>query len=126
MIKGIRLGNIMVDCRDERGLCAFYQKLLGWEEGTLHRRPALTSPEGVVFLFVGEEDYAPPVWPEETGKQQKQMHFDFQVPSVPAAAEYAVSLGAVYASDQYGGGEFVTMIDPDGHPFCLCAEGNPT
>ena len=53
------------------------------------------------------------------------MHFDFQVPDVKAAVEYAVSLGAVKASQQFGGDEFVTMIDPAGHPFCLCAEENP-
>lgn len=125
MIRGIRLGNIMVDCGDEQGLCEFYRKLLGWEKGELYGRPALKSPEGIVFLFIGEEDYVPPVWPEEDGKQQKQMHFDFQVPDVSAAVEYAVSLGAVKAADQFGGDEFVTMIDPAGHPFCLCAEENP-
>jgi predicted enzyme related to lactoylglutathione lyase len=122
----IRLGDIMVDCGDDQGLCAFYHKLLGWEKCVLYGRPALRSAEGIVFLFIGEEDYAPPVWPEEAGRQQKQMHFDFKVPDVAAAVEYAVSLGAVKAARQFGGdGEFVTMIDPAGHPFCLCAEGNP-
>jgi hypothetical protein len=119
------LDNVMVDCGDEQGLCEFYRQLLGWEKGTLYGRPALKSPEGVVFLFIGEEDYVPPVWPEEAGKQQKQMHFDFQVPDVAASVEYAVSLGAVKASQQFGDAEFVTMIDPAGHPFCLCAEENP-
>ena len=120
MVTGIRLGNVMVDCGDEQGLCEFYRRLLGWEKGELYGRPALQSPEGVVFLFIGEEDYAPPVWPEEAGRQQKQMHFDFQVPDVNAAVEYAVSLGAARAARQFGDAEFVTMIDPAGHPFCLC------
>jgi len=126
MIEGIRLGNIMVDCGDEQALCEFYHKLLGWEKCEMYGRPALRSADGVLFLFIQEEDYVPPVWPEVSEAQQKQMHFDFQVPDVAAAIEYAVSLGAVKAASQFGGSDYVTMIDPAGHPFCLCAEENPT
>ena len=73
-----------------------------------------------MFLFIEEPDYAAPVWPEETGKQQKQMHFDFQVDDVYVAVEKAISLGATKALNQYGGEHFTTMFDPAGHPFCLC------
>lgn len=124
MIDEIILGNIMVDCNDEQGLCEFYHKLLGWEKSEMFGRPALSNNDGIVFLFIGEEDYIPPTWPEEEGKQQKQMHFDFQVSDVAAAVEYAQSLGAMKAASQFGGNEFVTMIDPAGHPFCLCSQDN--
>ncbi len=82
-------------------------------------RPSLTSESGLVLLFVQEEDYAPPVWPELDGCQQKQMHFDFQVPDVPRAVELAIQLGARRAAAQFGGGaeSFVTMIDPAGTPL---------
>ena len=120
----IRLGNVMIDCMDEQSLCSFYERLLGWRRGVLFGRPALTSESGVIFLFLQEEDYVPPVWPEEPGKQQKQMHFDFQVPDVAEAVALAESLGAKKAAVQYGGEEFVTMLDPQGHPFCLCFAGN--
>lgn len=123
MIKGICLGNIMMDCNDEQGLCEFYHKLLGWEKSIMFGRPAL-SKDGIVFLFMEEEDYVPPAWPEEEGKQQKQMHFDFQVANVAEAVEYAQSLGAKKAALQSGGKEWVTMLDPAGHPFCLCAQDN--
>lgn len=124
MISGICLGNIMVDCDDEQKLCEFYHKLLGWEKCKMYGRPALRSSDGVVFLFIEVKDYIPPIWPEEKEKQQKQMHFDFQVPDVTAAVEYAQSIGATKATSQFGGSEFVTMIDPAGHPFCLCAKDN--
>ncbi|SEP31457.1 VOC family protein [Propionispora vibrioides] len=124
MIQGICLGNIMVDCDDEIKLCEFYHQLLGWEKRKMFGRPALCSGTGIVFLFMEEADYVPPVWPEEKEKQQKQMHFDFQVPDVAAAIEYAKSLGAIEATSQFGGSEFVTMIDSAGHPFCLCAKDN--
>ncbi|MEZ3497096.1 MAG: VOC family protein [Lachnospiraceae bacterium] len=114
------LGNVMVDCADEKSLQNFYAELLGWEKATLFARPAVKSPNGIVFLFCEESDYVPPVWPEETGKQQKQMHFDFQVTCVADAVKHAEALGARKAAEQFGGDAFVTMFDPAGHPFCLC------
>lgn len=124
LIEKISLGNIMIDCDDEQKLCKFYHGLLGWERRVLFGRSALCSSDGLIFLFKEEPDYSPPKWPEEKGKQQKQMHFDFQVPDVAAAVAHAQSLGAVKAAAQFGNGEYVTMIDPAGHPFCLCAEDN--
>ena len=114
------LGNVMVDCNDEKQLQRFYGDLLGWEMCELYKKPAVRSSNGIVFLFIEESDYIPPVWPEENGKQQKQMHFDFQVENVEKAVERAEKLGAVKAAAQYGGEHFVTMLDPAGHPFCLC------
>ena len=116
----ILLGNVMVDCNDELELQNFYGELLGWERRELFGRPAVRSSNGIVFLFIEEPDYVPPVWPEEAGKQQKQMHFDFQVDDVNAAVSKAISLGASKAPNQYGGEDFITMLDPAGHPFCLC------
>lgn len=114
------LGNVMVDCDDEKRLQKFYGKLLGWEMCELFARPAVRSSTGIVFLFIQEEDYVRPVWPEEAGKQQKQMHFDFQVDNLEEMVQKAEVLGAVKAEAQFGGEDFVTMFDPAGHPFCLC------
>ena len=116
----IVLGNVMVDCDDEKKLQNFYGELLGWEKCELYARPAVRSSTGIVFLFIEETDYIRPVWPEEAGKQQKQMHFDFQVDNLPEMVKKAESLGATKAKDQFGGTDFVTMLDPAGHPFCLC------
>ena len=120
MTREVTLGNVMVDCDDEKKLQSFYGDLLGWEKCELFARPAVRSSTGVVFLFIEEEDYIRPVWPEEAGKQQKQMHFDFQVDDLPETVKKAEALGAVKAKDQFGGDEWVTMLDPAGHPFCLC------
>ena len=120
MVDEVVLGNVMVDCDDERKLQRFYGELLGWEMCELFARPAVSSSSGMVFLFIEEKDYVPPVWPEDTGKQQKQMHFDFQVDNVAEMVKKAESLGAKKAESQFGGNDFVTMFDPAGHPFCLC------
>lgn len=126
MIDGIRFGNVMIDCSDEDRLCTFYESLLGWRREVLFGRPALISSNGLVFLFQSEDDYVPPVWPEEPGQQQKQIHFDYQVPDVRLAVAEAIRLGARLAPAQFGDEteEFVTLFDPDGHPFCLCAASN--
>lgn len=116
----VALGNVMVDCGDERALQAFYAELLGWERCELFAKPAVRSEAGMVFLFEEIEGHVPPVWPEEPGRQQKQMHFDFQVEDVEAAVRHALALGAVKAAAQFGGDDFVTLLDPAGHPFCLC------
>lgn len=120
MVDEVVLGNVMVDCDDERKLQRFYGELLGWEMCELFARPAVRSSSGIVFLFIEEKDCVPPVWPEDTGKQQKQMHFDFQVDNVAEMVKKAESLGAKKAESQFGGNDFVTMFDPAGHPFCLC------
>lgn len=122
MIQGIAFGDIMIDCGDAKKLREFYAELLGWERCELYGQPAACGEDGLVFLFAQEEDYVPPVWPEEAGEQQKQMHFDFQVPDVKAAVQQAEALGAVKARAQFGEAYFTTMLDPAGHPFCLCAK----
>lgn len=122
----VKLADIVIDCPDEKALCAFYKELLGWKEADLFGHPALVSANGVMFAFVEEEEkgaYVPPIWPEEQGKQQKQIHFDFLVPDLDAMVKKAESLGGKKAKEQYGGDMFVTMLDPAGHPFCLCKEG---
>ena len=52
MKKEVVLGNVMVDCDDERKLQKFYGELLGWELCELFDRPAVRSSSGVVFLFI--------------------------------------------------------------------------
>lgn len=118
-----KLGNVMIDCPDAQKLSAFYADLLGWELCELYGLPAVRSENDVVFLFASEPDYILPVWPEVSGTQQKQLHLDFQVPELEEAVARAEALGAVKANDQFGGEDFVTMLDPAGHPFCLCKAG---
>ncbi len=124
MITGVCLGNVAIDCKDARKLQDFYAELLGWEKREKYDCPAVSSQSGIVLLFMQADDfdYIRPVWPEQPGKQQKQMHFDFQVDELLTAVKQAEAIGAVKAESQYGGGDWVTMFDPEGHPFCLCAK----
>ena len=124
MIPGIRIGNLMFDCLNAELLRDFYAAMLGWEKCSAYGLPAVRSENEAMYLFAQEEDYVPPVWPEQEGKQQKQIHIDYPVSDLPAAVQEAERLGAVRAAEQFGGDDFVTMLDPAGHPFCLCADVN--
>ncbi|MDD4796712.1 MAG: VOC family protein [Eubacteriales bacterium] len=116
----IKLRTVVVDCRDARALSDFYAQLLGWdktvEDGdwVLMRDPA----GGTGLSFQGEDDYTPPVWPEEPACQQKMLHLDFLVASLPQATQHALRCGAVLAPQQFLEGVTV-FFDPAGHPFCL-------
>ena len=124
MVNEVLLGNVMVDCDDEKKLQKFYGELLGWEMCELFARPAVRSSSGIVFLFIEEKDYVPPVWPEKIGKQQKQMHFDFQVDNVLETVRKAEVLGAKKAENQFGGKDFVTMFDPADIRFVYAKNNN--
>jgi hypothetical protein len=120
--EGLTLSNISVDSVAPEKLRDFYAELTGWSRHTLWDCPAIVDESGYVrVLFMAcDFDYIPPTWPEESGKQQKQIHLDFDTEDLCAAVAYALSIGAVKPESQYGGADFVTLLDPEGHPFCLC------
>jgi catechol 2,3-dioxygenase-like lactoylglutathione lyase family enzyme len=112
--------NIVIDCKDAGVQAEFYAKLLSWEltRPRANGWAAITSPTGTVMAFQETEEYCPPVWPWQPGKQGQMMHLDFYVDNLDEAVEYALELGAKLADEQYFRTSR-TMIDPAGHPFCL-------
>ncbi len=122
MLQNIIIGDLTIDCSDAYRAREFYAELTGWERTIAFDCLALKTNNGMTLLFVEPDDipYHPPVWPEEYGMQQKQMHFNFQVDDLPFAVEEAIRLGATKAVAQFGEEHYVTMLDTEGHPFCLC------
>jgi len=120
MIPNLTIGDLTIDCANAERARDFYADLMGWEKATAFGALAVKTSKGMTILF-WEPDipYVPPVWPEEPGKQQKQMHLDFTVDDVPDTVEKAIRLGATKAAAQYGREGFITMLDTEGHPFCL-------
>ena len=120
MIDGICIGDISIDCKDPARTREFYAALTGWRQEIRWDCPALITENGLVILFMPcDFRYRPPVWPERPFRQQKQMHLDFTVDDVPAAVEEALRLGASKPRRQYGSDRDYTLLDPEGHPFCL-------
>ena len=117
MISGI-IG-IAFDCSDANELADFYVKMSGWEkEISSEEWAGIRTPQGMLFVFQTVENYIPPVWPWENGKQQQMAHIDFKVDDLLEAEKLALKYGAKKADVQYYGTSTV-MIDPAGHPFCL-------
>lgn len=121
MISNLSIGDLTIDCANAERAREFYAKLTGWKKTIAFNCLALETFDKMTILFAEPEiPYVPPVWPEEPGEQQKQMHFNFQVDDLPAAVDEAIRLGAVRTAEQYGEDHYVTMLDTEGHPFCLC------
>jgi len=113
------LRNVAFDAPDHRALARFYADLLGAELlGDADEWTLIRTPDGWRLGFQPAADYWAPTWPSQDRPQQ--LHLDFQVPDVAAAAVRAEALGAARAGsgdDQ----QLIVMTDLAGHPFCLCA-----
>ena len=112
-----------VEAPDPSALARFYSDLVGWPVG--HEEPGtaiLAAPEGSIYVvFQQASDYQSPVWPPADGRQRPMMHFDFQVGDLESAVAEAVELGATLSEHQPQENVRV-LIDPAGHPFCLCRD----
>ncbi|MDR1736042.1 MAG: VOC family protein [Oscillospiraceae bacterium] len=125
----IKMYSVTLDCKDPHKLAGFYAKLLGWETVPIPDEVyVVVAPPGTVqgaypgITFQRNDDYIPPVWPEEPGAQQQMAHIDFVVNDVEKAVKYALDCGATVAEQQFSDA-WTVMLDPSGHPFCLCGAG---
>ena len=119
----IRLKTVVLDCRDVKALSDFYLRMLGWERGYFEGDEwgDIIPPSGGTMIgFQKDEDYVPPVWPDEPGAQQMMVHLDFPVEKAQMrqAVAHAVACGAKVADTQHSD-LWTVMIDPEGHPFCF-------
>jgi predicted enzyme related to lactoylglutathione lyase len=112
-----------IEAPDPAALGRFYATLLGWPIG--HEQPGTTivaAPEGAIYLaFQQATGYEKPVWPPVEGEQRPMVHFDFQVGDLDSAVADAIELGASVAAAQPND-KVRVLIDPAGHPFCLCLD----
>jgi predicted enzyme related to lactoylglutathione lyase len=128
----MRVSGPVLDAADPIELARFYSRLLGWTmtdcEGPRPGYPAndgwarLISPSGESKLeFQWEEHYTPPVWPPVPGEAQMMIHLDVIVEDLAAGVAWALEAGATIAEHQpQKHGYHVIMLDPAGHPFCMC------
>lgn len=121
----IKMYAFTVDCKDPYELATFYATLLHWEIPFHDEDWACVGAPGTELgvypgiTFQRNPDYQPPVWPDKPDAQQQMAHLDFAVNDLEKAVQYAIQCGATVAKEQFSEGWRV-MIDPAGHPFCLC------
>ena len=126
------VGAVTIAAARPRELARFYAALLGWEvaieeparpgyppeDGGAQDRPPADAT-GPTLNFEFDQHYQRPVWPSAEHSQTASQHLDIGVHDLDAATSWAIKQGAVLANDQPQEGVRV-MLDPDGHPFCLC------
>lgn len=116
---------LTIDCKNALELAQFYAKLLKWEIPYHDAEWALAAPKGAkqggypCLMFQTNEDYVPPVFPDQADAQQQMAHIDFAVNDLATAVEYAKACGATLCSQQFSNQHSI-LFDPSGHPFCLC------
>lgn len=111
-----RFPSIVLDCPDPAALATFYGGLLGWPVSTDDGWAEIRS-DNQCFCFQQVDDYRPPVWPGQDVPQQ--MHLDVMVEDLDVATAAVLELGATQHEHQPGT-TFRVLLDPAGHPFCLC------
>ena len=109
---------VAIDCSDPTVLANFYAALLDWkiveDDGGWVE---VHSGDGQCIAMQRVEDYKPPTWPTQVVPQQ--MHLDVDVDDLDDAEADVIALGAT-RHDYQPGTTFRVMLDPAGHPFCLC------
>jgi hypothetical protein len=115
-----RLGLICLDCEDPVSLAAFWAALLGGEMAPEGDDVVVVGSKGTPLAAVRVPGYQPPTWPG--GAIPKQVHLDLAVgvDELDAAEAEAIRLGARLADEQPRPTRWRVMLDPAGHPFCLC------
>jgi hypothetical protein len=110
---------ICLDCADPAGLAAFWASLLGGEVVPILGDDAvMVKNKGTPVAALRVPGYQPPTWPR--GAIPKQVHLDLAVSDLDAAEAEAIRLGACRAGEQPQPTRWRVMLDPAGHPFCLC------
>jgi predicted enzyme related to lactoylglutathione lyase len=108
--------SIVIDCPDPGALATFYASMLGWQAESSANWAEIRT-EGQCICFQQVQNYTPPAWPTQGPTQQ--MHLDVIVDDLDAAEAAVLELGAAKPEHQPGT-SFRVLLDPAGHPFCLC------
>lgn len=109
---------VVLDCREPEVLARFYGALLDWEVVRSGEDWwSIRAEYGDAIGFQQVEGFVAPQWPGQQHPQQ--MHLDVTVDDLDAAETAVLALGATRHEHQPGT-TFRVLLDPAGHPFCLC------
>ncbi|KUH39797.1 MULTISPECIES: VOC family protein [Streptomyces] len=110
----MRIHTLIVDAADPERLAAFWSGLLG--------RPVVGRVGPYVWL---RRENGLGLGFQRTGEPKSvknRMHFDITSPDPPAEQQRVEALGG-RRLDEYAGGGFLVMADPEGNEFCVIPEG---
>jgi glyoxalase superfamily protein len=145
-----RFPSIVIDCPDPDALASFYGTMLDWKVEPGSDWVDIRADYGQCISFQKVDDFTPPTWPSQEAPQQmhldvvvddldaaeaavldyrapewpgqehpQQLHVDVVVDDLDVAEAAVLELGAAKHEHQPGT-TFRVLLDPAGHPFCLC------
>jgi hypothetical protein len=110
---------VNLDCDNPPELAEFYSRLTG---GTVtyssEEYAAVEIAGSVTIYFQKVAEHRPPTWPDSERPQQS--HLDFYVEDLAEAEAAAVGFGASKPDVQPAEEKYRVLLDPAGHPLCLC------
>jgi len=110
---------VNLDCANPPELAEFYSKLTGGEvTNSAEEYAAVEIAGGPTLYFQKVADHRPPTWPDSERPQQS--HLDFYVDDLETAQAAALEFGAGRPDFQPYPDTSVVLLDPAGHPLCLC------
>lgn len=112
-----RIQAVVLDSARPAGLAEFYRRVLGGEITDSGDDYAALAADGVALAFQRVPDESASPWPGGG----RRLHLDVVVPDLDAARKVLVEEGAVEAEFQPGGEDWIVLLDPEGHPFCIMA-----
>lgn len=109
-----------IDTSDASRLARFWADLLGAQVSVdmPEHGYAQVTRGAHVLNFQTVAHYTRPAWPGQ--QQPQQFHLDLRVSSLADGIAHAQRLGAQEADVQPAPDAYRVLLDPDGHPFCLC------
>ena len=112
--------SFVMDCPDAGALARFYAEILGWKVEARDDWADIKPEDGSNCIsFQQVENFKAPSWPGQDVPQQ--MHLDVMVRDLDEAEAEVLKLGATKPEHQPGT-TFRVLLDPAGHPFCLCID----
>jgi hypothetical protein len=110
---------VNLDCGNPPELAEFYSQLTGGKVTySSDEYAAVDIPGSVTIYFQKVADYRPPTWPD--AERPQQSHLDFYVDNLSDAEAATLGLGASKPDFQPEAEKYRVLLDPAGHPFCLC------
>ena len=111
----LRIGSVVINCKDFEQTIAFWQKALGYDEP---RRAA----EGDFAILGDPSGRGPNVSVQETDELKfgrNRMHLDLCADDQGAEVDRLLQLGATVHRVPQGDDDYVIMADPEGKLFCV-------
>lgn len=119
MSKPATLAMLNLDCARPQVLAEFYHQVLGWEVTHSQDEYAMITDGTTSIGFGRIDDHRPPPWPN-TAESPKRYHLDLMVDDLDEAERRILGHGAT-RPDHQPGETWRVLLDPEGHPFCICA-----